>query len=55
MDSNDTEITIKTGSINGRQDESEIDAFVDQVLKLANAVLSNSTIEVDIVKHRLVR
>lgn len=54
MDSNDTKITITTGSINGQQTETEIEVFVRHVTDLAHQVLSNSTIKIDIVKHRII-
>ncbi len=55
MDSNDVKITITTSSINARQGEAEIDWFAGRVVELAHETLSNSSIEVEVVKHRLVR
>ena len=55
MDSHDAKITVTTSSVNGQQGEAEIDAFAANVLELAHEMLSNSYVEVDIIKHRLVR
>ena len=55
MDSHDAKITVTTSSINGRQGESEIDIFAARVVELAHEMLSNSSIEVDVQKHRFVR
>ena len=54
-DSNSCNITIRTSSINGRQNESEIDIFVQRVIDLAHETLSASTIEVTSEKARLMR
>ena len=55
MDSHDAKITVTTSSINGRQGETEIDAFAARIVELAHDMLSDSRIEVDVIKHRLVR
>ena len=55
MDSNDVTIIIKTGSINGMQIEEEIDIFAREVKTLAKEILCNSTLEIDITKHRIIR
>ncbi len=55
MDSNDVTITVTTSSTNGRQGEAEIDAFAARIVELAHDMLSDSGIEVVILKHRLVR
>jgi len=52
MDSNDVEIVIKSGSVNGRQAEDEIDAFASYVVKIAHEMLSHSHITIDVHKHR---
>jgi hypothetical protein len=54
MDSYDVTITVKTSSINGRQNGDEIERFTADVLKLAKELLSASNVEVDVVKHRLI-
>ncbi|KKM90341.1 hypothetical protein LCGC14_1239650 [marine sediment metagenome] len=54
-DSNSCSITIKTSSINGRQNESEIDIFVQRIVDLAHETLSASTIEVQSQKVRQIR
>lgn len=55
MDSSNVKITVTTSSINGRQGEAEIDAFAARIVDLAHDMLSDSGVEVDVIKHRLVR
>ena len=55
MDSYDVTITIKTASINGMENGEDIKKFTDVVLEVANKTLTRSTLEIDIVKHRLIR
>ncbi|KKN15973.1 hypothetical protein LCGC14_0980610 [marine sediment metagenome] len=55
MDSYDVTITIKTTSINGKENGEDIKKFTDIVIEVANKTLTRSTLEIDIVKHRLIR
>ena len=55
MDSYDVTITIKTSSINGKENGEDIKKFTDIVLEVANKTLTHSTLEIDITKHRLIR
>ncbi len=52
MDSNDVVITITTMSLNGEQSEDELDTFIRRVVGLSKD-LSQSSVTVDVVKHRL--
>lgn len=51
-DSNDVKITVKTLSRNGLQDEAQVHEFTQEVLKLADRMLSFSTVDVDVEMHR---
>lgn len=52
MDSHSVKITVTTRSINGHQNEAEIDALVEKIVKLASNSLSDSRVEVEVEKHR---
>ena len=55
MDSYDVTIVIKTSSINGRENGEAIEKFTDIVFEVVKQTLTESTIDVDITKHRLLR
>ncbi len=55
MDSYNVTITIKTSSINGKENGDDIKKFTDVVLAAAKQILTRSALEIDITKHRFIR
>ena len=55
MDSYNVTIVIKTTSVNGLENGANIKEFTEIVLEAASTTLTNSALEIDITKHRLIR